>query len=235
MSPLQTLIVGCPSDVFEASETSQTFTATLLENSGEVTLYTFLNPTSTVSTCVVTSNSIIDLYVDDALEIGVIGFHSGCTVQPCSVISSSQVDSPKVIRFKIQTTFQGANTLTSSEITVTILDQCTVVTLVPTPSQPVTVSQTVGIRENQTPVFNLPIFTDLSTEHCAVLTYEAYLSDESGQQTLLSVSQDGSRVYLDATQPYTIQTIDFKVKISFTGGQSVFVNTIYSLIVQCDG
>jgi len=104
-SPLQTLIVGCPSDVFDVSESSQTFTSSLLENSGEVTLYTFLNPTSTVPTCVVTSNSIIDLYVDDSPATGVIGFHSSCSAQPCTDISSLEVDSPKVIRFKIETTF----------------------------------------------------------------------------------------------------------------------------------
>ena len=35
-SDMQTLVVGCPSDVFVASETSQTFSATIDASSGTV-------------------------------------------------------------------------------------------------------------------------------------------------------------------------------------------------------
>jgi len=97
-------------------------------------VFSFSNPTSPIEACLVKSNSIIDVFVDNVETSGLLDFETSCSTQPCTNIVSSDVSESKVIRFKIETTFQGSNTLTSQEITITVQDTCATVSLVPTPT-----------------------------------------------------------------------------------------------------
>ena len=78
-STQQTFVIGCPSEAFSGSETAQTFTDTIVPQTGEITIFTFVNPTCSVSACTLVSNAIIDELEDGTSVSGRVTFASGCT------------------------------------------------------------------------------------------------------------------------------------------------------------
>jgi hypothetical protein len=120
-SPSRTLDVGCTNAVI-TDNSGFSSSATVYLGDSTSSVYTFQNPTVSLSYCAVQVNNLQSIEFDGSADSSQAFFTSGCT-DPCTNINILSSATVGVITFNVKSIIPGNFNKTSPQVTITITCQ----------------------------------------------------------------------------------------------------------------
>jgi hypothetical protein len=118
-SPSRTLDVGCINAVI-TDNSGFTSSVDVYFGASTSNVYTFLNPTVSLSYCAVELNNLVEIKFDNIADSSQAFFSVGCT-EPCTSINIKSTATTGKITFKVQSVITGNFAKLSPRVTINII------------------------------------------------------------------------------------------------------------------